>query len=82
MTIREHLYQIVIAIDQLVNTLFGGYADETISARCYRKRHKRYWAVLRFLLDLIFYPIDGKGHCMQAFNNEQQRVHMPSVYRG
>lgn len=28
--------QVLIALDQLANTLAGGYADETISSRCYR----------------------------------------------
>lgn len=26
----------LIAVDQLINTLLGGYPDETLSSRCYR----------------------------------------------
>jgi len=40
--------QIAIAIDQLANTLLGGTADETMSARAHRMRVKghRYWGGL------------------------------------
>lgn len=29
-------FQVMVAVDQLVNTLLGGWADETLSARAYR----------------------------------------------
>lgn len=32
--------QFLIALDQLANTLVGGYADETLSARAHRDAHK------------------------------------------
>lgn len=31
--IKKYIYNILIAIDQLVNTLFGGDCDETVSSR-------------------------------------------------
>lgn len=37
--------QIPIAFDQLVNTLFGGWADETISSAAWRKRRRQWLAV-------------------------------------
>ena len=33
--------QVAIAFDQLINTLLGGYADETLSARAHRMRVKK-----------------------------------------
>ena len=41
MMIRFFVWQLLLALDQLVNVLFGGYADETMSSRAYRmsKRH-------------------------------------------
>lgn len=30
---KTYIWNILIAIDQLVNTLFGGFADESISSR-------------------------------------------------
>ena len=48
--------QIPIAIDQLVNALFGGWADETISSVAWRKRNEcRGWALLRNLIDTLFF---------------------------
>lgn len=31
-------FQIAVAFDQLVNTLLGGWADETLSARAWRHK--------------------------------------------
>ena len=51
----KRLEQIPIALDQLVNTVFGGWADETISSRAWRKRGDgRGWALLRKVIDAIF----------------------------
>lgn len=30
-------FQILVAIDQLINTCIGGYADETLSSRTHRR---------------------------------------------
>ena len=44
----RRLEQIPIAIDQLVNTFFGGWADETISSAAWRKRDEgNGWRFLR-----------------------------------
>jgi hypothetical protein len=37
----KYLKQVLIALDQLLNTLFKGYADETLSSRAYRLRVER-----------------------------------------
>lgn len=39
------MQQFLIAADQLINTLLGGMADETLSARAHRMRTKehKYW---------------------------------------
>ena len=35
----RYLWNILISIDQLVNTIFGGYPDETISSRIGKRVH-------------------------------------------
>ncbi len=35
--------QVAIAIDQLLNALLGGWADETLSARMWRHRGLPWW---------------------------------------
>lgn len=48
--------QIPIAFDQLVNTLFGGWADETISSAAWRKRNEgNGWRVFALRNRLYFF---------------------------
>ncbi len=72
--------QIPIAIDQLINTIFGGWADETISSRAYRMQGKsRKWAKLRKVIDGLF--CWQKNHCRTAYESELQRRHLPPEMR-
>ena len=66
--------QVLIAIDQLLNTLVGGYADETISARAHRNGWKR---TERFI-DWLF---RDPNHCQDSYNHELLRSHLPKAYR-
>jgi len=73
--------QVLIALDQLVNALFGGWADETLSARAHRcKWQKREW-----LINLLFFlekDSEGKrNHCEQAYEHEIDRKDLPEEYR-
>jgi len=70
--------QVLIAIDQLTNTVFGGMADETISARCWRLRHKRGWGIMRRLVDALFFW--ERDHCYQSYLHEFERRQLPSEY--
>ena len=73
--------QIPIALDQLVNTLFGGWADETISSVAWRKRNEgRGWALLRKMIDTLFFW--QKNHCEQAYRSELDRLQCPPELRG
>ena len=50
------LLQVLIAVDQLINTILGGYADETISSRAYRMQCKnKFWKYARIIIDCIFF---------------------------
>lgn len=66
--------QILIAIDQLGNTLLGGMADETISARCYRNKWKRRERFINWLFR-------DPDHCHQAYLSELNRTQEPEEYR-
>ena len=54
--IQRYLLNILIALDQMGNTLLGGDPDETISSRVGR-RWPGSW--VRRLIDTVF----GPGHC-------------------
>lgn len=73
--------QIPIAVDQLINTIFGGWADETISSRAYRMQGKNWkFAKLRKLIDSLFFW--QENHCESAYLSEKNRLQCPPELRG
>ena len=66
--------QIAIAIDQLLNALLGGMADETLSARAHRTGSA--WEP--FIDALFFWQM---GHCFQSYLSEKERKQLPQEYR-
>ncbi len=71
--------QILIALDQLINTLLAGSADETLSARAYRlsRDRGRHWP--RRVIDALFFW--DPHHCENAHLSELLRRHLPRQYR-
>lgn len=65
--------QVLIALDQLLNALLFGYADETLSSRAYRadRDGKAFGKFFRPVIDTIFFWQDR--HCYQAYLAEVQR---------
>ena len=72
-------FQICVALDQVVNTIFGGYADETISSRSHRAyvSGKRKWT--RNILNVLFFWQDD--HCKEAYESEINRMQYPPEMR-
>jgi hypothetical protein len=74
------LHQIAVAIDQLGNTLLGGWADETLSSRAWRmSRRSCAWNVVRRLIDLLFFW--QWHHCETAYESERDRLQEPPELR-
>ena len=73
-------FQVLIALDQLVNTFFGGMADETMSSRAHRLKIERgrKWASL--IINRMFFW--QKDHCKAAYESELERAHLPETMRG
>lgn len=72
----KRLEQIPIAIDQLINTIFGGWADETISSRAHRMQRKSTtWSRFRKIIDGLFFW--QKYHCREAYESEKNRLQCP-----
>ena len=66
-------YDLLVAFDQLGNALAGGNPDVTISARIgynanIGNTNLWLWKVLEAIVNFTFYLVDGKGHCLQAYN--------------
>ena len=87
-----YLAQIFIAFDQLVNALIPpltgtlSYADETLSARCFRAwRDGRFMGRLLPVIDWLFGwqgHDDGiTSHCERAYLKEIDRRNLPPEYR-
>ena len=80
------MLQFIIALDQLINTLVWssddrsfGYADETLSARCWRLQHKStFWRRGRIFVDTIFFF--DKNHCEESYKSEVLKRHLPDEY--
>jgi hypothetical protein len=74
-----HGKQILIALDQLLNAILLGMADETLSARCWRNQHNSwYWKGLRIAIDTLFFF--EKDHCFNAYMAEIDNKQLPRHY--
>ena len=58
MIFKKYIHNVLVSLDQLVNTLLGGDVDETISSRC-GKGKNAFWRFMAHIVDFLFY----KGHC-------------------
>jgi hypothetical protein len=74
---RLYFYHLGIAIDQLINAVFGGWPDQTISARAYTNRLELKWAIAMFLIDLFFSLFGDNSHCLNAHEEEKKRLQSP-----
>ena len=85
--LKEWGVQVFLALDQLANVLpppidgTVGYADETLSARCYRAHRDGKILGKLFMrpIDLLFFW-QGPGHCRNAYIKEFERKNYPSEY--
>ena len=84
----QYPQQLFIAADQLLNALIPpldgtvSYADETLSARCYRAHRdgKIMGKLFMPVIDLLFFW-QGPGHCRNAYIKEFERKNYPDEYR-
>lgn len=80
-------FNVLVALDQLGNALADGNPDNTISARVgyfasnkYPCRLKRYWQTLERIIDSTFEPIQGPGHCYNAWLAEADEADTQGSY--
>ena len=66
--------RVLVGVDQLANTLIGGWPDETVSARAWRLRRRPAWGLARRVIDGLFFWQDG--HCHASYRSERERAHM------
>ena len=78
--------QVLIALSQLGNTLLGGYADETMSARAWRTGSAGKWPglVTRPLIDFVFLVVTfgrDRNHCWESYRSEWLLRQLPPHYK-
>lgn len=71
---KHWLLQVLIALDQFVNALAGGWADETLSSRSYREFPR-----LAKLIDTLLWF--DKDHCYESYVSERLRLQAPPETR-
>ena len=87
--LKEWGVQILLALDQLANVLpppidgTVSYADETLSARCYRAHRDGKILGKLFMppIDLVFGLWQGPNHGRNAYIKEFERKNYPEEYR-
>lgn len=69
----------LIAVDQLINALLGGWPDETLSSRCYRwaRDGVRVWP--RRVVDGLFFW--QREHCKSSYESEREGRQSPPELR-
>lgn len=79
-SLKIYIFNILVAFDQLINTLLAGYADETLSSRA----HRAYIAnkplrFFRYIINGLFWW--QTDHCLSAYNYEKRRQDVPPELR-
>lgn len=76
-------WNFVLWLDQGLNVLLGGSADETFSSRAHRRWRDttlRRWKVARAVINAIFFWQDD--HCFEAYRAEVERRQLPREFQG
>jgi len=83
---KWYLINLFCAFDQLINALFGGWCDETMSSHAFRLwRDKKPFGWLMRVYDPLFswqtlHP-GARGHCESAYMKELERYQSPPEER-
>jgi len=67
--ITNYIWNLLISLDQLFNTILGGYPDETMSSRMGKNLMKKNCRLCKFICGLLN-KID-KNHCIDAIENDE-----------
>lgn len=83
MTFKKWALNVLIAVDQLVNAIFSGSPDETISSRCYRgavlaENPKLKWRVMHKVINGLFFD---NNHCETSYQSEVHRRQYPPEFQ-
>ena len=72
---------VLIAFDQLLNAVFCGWPDETLSSRAHRRRLAGK-PLLADGLDGFFAVFGDRNHCQASYESERLGRQLPPELRG
>lgn len=79
---KAYFWHIFIGLTQLLNTLLGGWPDETTSSRLWRLREQGktigFYGVE--IVDALF-AWQTVDHCRKAYDAERKRYQVPPILR-
>jgi hypothetical protein len=75
------LKHVLIAIDQALNALCGGWPDETFSSRCWRNCNRPGWKQIRLVVDFVARLFGDVNHCEESYISEELRRQSPPELR-
>ena len=70
---------VLIALDQLINALAGGWPDETISSRAWRWELAGVRSWPRVMIDRLFFW--EREHCRESYESERTGRQLPPELR-
>ena len=76
---KDYWFNVAVAFDQLLNALFGGTCDETLSSRAHRLKIERGRKLPSMLINALFFW--QTDHCKEAYESELERLHLPPQMR-
>jgi hypothetical protein len=65
--LRKYIRNVLVSIDQLINTVLGGDPDETLSSRAYKLDKHNNITTPRKIIDKIL----GSKHCEQHVEQDE-----------
>ena len=67
--LKSYLLNLFTIFSQFLNCLLlAGSPDQTISARCYMNRNKKYWSTCHKVLDFLFFW--QNSHCELSYRRD------------
>lgn len=75
----RYVGRVLVSVTQLINSILGGYPDESTSSRAYRLRRNFFWGFAMNIIDKAFFWEDE--HCKNAYLSEAAYRQMPPEFR-
>lgn len=66
---KRYIWNLLISIDQLFNTILGGFPDETLSSRMGKKVRNKECVMCKLICRIL--NLFDKNHCEKSIEEEE-----------